>query len=106
LRCQPIIVAGLRTRRANLQANKRYQISNESRVRQPPWADLALLIERQLLAKKQILGTKRSSRTQTRASKIQRIDRQVGRNAEYKEKQSEEIYQSIIRPVYARSHRA
>jgi hypothetical protein len=32
-------------------------------------------------------------------SKTQSIDRQVARNAEYKEKQSEEIHQSIIRQV-------
>jgi hypothetical protein len=53
-----------------------------------PWADLALLIERQLLAKKQILGNQRSSSTETRASETQSIDRQVARNAKHKEKQS------------------
>jgi hypothetical protein len=55
------------------------------------------LIERRLLAKKQILGNQRNSRTKTRASETQSIDRQVARNAEYKEKQSEEIHQSIIK---------
>jgi hypothetical protein len=51
------------------------------------------LIERQLLAKKQILDKQRSSRTETRASQTQSIDRKVARDAEYKEKQSEEIHQ-------------
>ena len=34
-----------------------------SRVGQPPWLDLVLLVERQLLTKEQILGNQRGSRT-------------------------------------------
>ena len=86
--------------RANFQAKNRDQKTKESRAAfVSRRTDLALLIERQLLAKKQILGNQRSSRTETRASETQSIDRQVARNAEYKVKQSEEIHQSIIRPA-------
>jgi hypothetical protein len=35
-----------------------------SRARKSPWLDLALLIERQLFAKKQILGNQSSARTE------------------------------------------
>lgn len=56
-----------------------------SRIRQSPWLDLALLVEGQLLAKKQVLGNQSSPRTETQANEARGVARQISKNAKYRQ---------------------
>ena len=55
------------------EAHDQKTLPKPSRVRQSPWLDLVFLVERQLLAKKQILGNQSSSRTETQANETRNV---------------------------------
>jgi hypothetical protein len=55
---------------------------------------LALLIEGQLLAKKEVLGNQSGSRTKTQANETWDVARQISKNAKRRPDQTEEAHQS------------
>ena len=65
-----------------------------SRVRQSPWLDLVFSVERQLLAKKQVLGNQSSSRTETQANETRSVARQISKNAKCRPDQPKEAHQA------------
>ena len=80
-----------------------------SRVRQPPWPNFALLVERQLLAKEQILGNQSCSRTETQPNEARDIDCQTSKDVKCRPDQPEEassIQLSIVMPPRSNLHAA
>ena len=65
-----------------------------SRVRQSPRLDLAFLVERQLLAKKQILGNHSGPRTETQSNETQNVARQISKKAKCRPDQPKEAHRS------------
>ena len=65
-----------------------------SRVRQPLRPNLALPIERQLFAKKQILGNQSSARTENQTNEIRSVALPISKNVKYRPNQPERPHRS------------